>query len=448
MNVDALERAVPAPVRRIARRLEDAGHEAWAVGGAVRDVLLDLPAGDWDLATGARPDEVQRLFRRTVPIGVEHGTVGVLERGVLYEVTTFRRDVETFGRHAVVEFADSINEDLSRRDFTCNALAWRPATGELRDPFHGLEDLHEGRLSTVGEAADRFAEDYLRILRALRFAGHFELHITPGTWSALCAAVEELRSLSAERVREELWKVLGRTWRASRTLRLYGDAGVLGVLYPELVPVRGLDERDDVRPWDRSLRAVDALPPRRTLLRAAALLHALGMPSARTRDLRGGWRYTGHEVLGARLAGEVMVRLKASNADTERLTRLVRHQRDLFPPDTLEAGVRRWLRHVGADLAHDLFRLRFALWRGVETEDQPADLLERWRMAHAVLCSRPVLGVTDLAIDGHDLRALGLEPGPRFGEILAELLERVTDEPALNERATLLELVLAELTRS
>lgn len=448
MNVDALERAVPAAVRRIARRLEDGGHEAWAVGGAVRDVLLGLPAGDWDLATGARPDEVRRLFRRTVPIGVEHGTVGVLDRGVLYEVTTFRRDVETFGRHAVVEFADTIDDDLSRRDFTCNALAWRPATGQLRDPFHGLEDLREGRLSTVGQAADRFAEDYLRVLRALRFAGHFELDITPATWSALCAAMGELPSLSAERVREELWKVLGRTWRASRTLRLYAAAGALAVLYPELVPVRELDGHEDVQPWDRSLGAIDALPPRRTLLRACALLHAVGMPSARTRDLRGGWRYTGHEVMGARLAGEVMARLKASNADRERLTRLVRHQRDLFPPDAPEAGVRRWLRHVGADLARDLFRLRFALWRGATEEGRPTDLLERWRMAHAVLCSRPVLDVTDLAIDGHDLRALGLEPGPRFGEILGQLLDRVTDDPSLNERGRLLELVRSELIRS
>lgn len=448
MNVEALERAVPDPVRRLARRLEDAGHEAWAVGGAVRDVLLGRPTEDWDLATDARPGRVRRLFRRTVPVGIEHGTVGVLDGGVLYEVTTFRRDVETFGRHAVVEFADNIDEDLSRRDFTCNALAWRLATGELRDPFHGLDDLNEGRLATVGKAADRFAEDYLRILRALRFAGHFELHITPDTWESLAAAVDELRALSAERVREELWKVLGRTRHASRTLRLYAEAGVLDVLYPEMAAVRGLDDGEGIKPWDRTLAAVDALPPHRLLLRAAALFHALGMPAARTRDLRGGWRYTGHEVLGARLAADVMRRLKASNADTEWLARLVQHQRDLFPPDAPDAGVRRWLRHVGADLVRDLFRLRFALWRGTRVEGRPEDLLERWSMAHRALCSRPALEVADLAINGHDLQALGLEPGPRFREILGELLERVTEEPALNERAALLDLVRSELIRS
>src|SRR5690606_14370270 len=151
----------PQAVREITRRLEEAGYQTWAVGGAVRDAVLGLPAGDWDLATRARPHEVRRLFRRTVPIGIEHGTVGVLGRdGVLYEVTTFRRDVETFGRHAVVEFADTVEEDLARRDFTLNALAWHPLTAELKDPFGGLRDLEERRLRTVGRPEERFAEDY------------------------------------------------------------------------------------------------------------------------------------------------------------------------------------------------------------------------------------------------------------------------------------------------
>src|SRR5690606_15815195 len=176
----------PAAVREIARRLEDAGYETWAVGGAVRNAVLGLPPGDWDLATRARPPEVRRLFRRTVPIGIEHGTVGVLGRDrVLYEVTTFRRDVETTGRHAVVEFADSVIEDLARRDFTCNALAWHPLRGELLDPFSGLEDLRAGWLRTVGAPDERFAEDYLRVLRALRFAGRLRTAIEPRTWDAL-----------------------------------------------------------------------------------------------------------------------------------------------------------------------------------------------------------------------------------------------------------------------
>ena len=485
----------PRAVREIVRRLEEAGHETWAVGGAVRDSVLGLPAGDWDLASRARPNEVRRLFRRTVPIGIEHGTVGVLARdGVLYEVTTFRRDIETYGRHATVEFADTIEEDLSRRDFTCNALAWHPLTGELRDPYLGLEDLRSGRLRTVGEPAERFAEDYLRVLRALRFAGHFELTIHPDTWSALVEATPELPRLSAERIREELWKIFTKTPRASRALSLYAASSALAILYPELDRTIGVglddagtesagggfgagahpttvraeggwagggagwtglgtrgraapdaDERRYVDRWTESLLAVDALPTSRPVLRMAALLHAVGMPMARTRDLRGGWRYTGHEVLGARTAEEIMRRLKASNADTERVRRLVAGQSMLFPPDAPAPGIRRWLRDVGPDLVYDLFRLRFALWRAsAQAGEQPRDLLERWRAAHRVLLSRPVLDTSGLAIGGRELKEIGLEPGPQFGEILQELVDLVIERPELNTRDALLEHVKRE----
>ena len=437
----------PRAVRRITERLEGAGFSTWAVGGAVRDGLTGRDTVDWDLATRATPQEMMRIFRRTVPVGVDHGTVGILEGGRMYEVTTFRRDVETFGRHAVVAFAETVEEDLSRRDFTINALAWHPLSGRLLDPFAGLRDLERGVLRTVGTPADRFAEDYLRVLRALRFAGQFELEVDPETWTALCAATRHLSELSAERVREELVKTLAQGWGASHSLKLYREAGVLDVLYPELAPLaaeRPAEGEPDI--WTVSIRAVDAIAPHRVTLRLAALLHGIGMPPARTRDLRGGWRYTGHEVLGGRKAEDVMRRLKSSNADTEWVTRLVRHQSDLVPPDAPDAGVRRWLRQIGTDLVRDLFRLRFALWRGrnPDADGVPADLLERWTKAKRVLGSDPVLRTADLAIGGGDLRALGLTPGPRFAEILEGLLERVTDEPSLNQREALLEIVRTE----
>jgi tRNA nucleotidyltransferase (CCA-adding enzyme) len=426
----------PAAVLDIAQKLDGAGHDVWAVGGAVRDSLLGIDGGDWDLATSARPDDVRRLFRRTVPVGIEHGTVGVLARdGVMYELTTFRRDVETSGRHAVVEFAQTIDEDLARRDFTFNAIAWHPIHDEIRDPHDGLADLQNAALRTVGEPAERFAEDYLRILRALRFAGHFVLEIEPATWTALTAAVPHLRQLSAERVREELMKVLARTPHASAALKLYAASGALAELYPELAALRDVDDA-----WLTTLRAVDSLPPRRAVLRLAALLHAVGMPTARARDLRGGFRYTGHERMGARNAESLMRRLRASNADTERVTALVEKQSDLFPPDAPDAGVRRWLLHVPADLVNDLFRLRIALWRAHPVERGDADLLERWRHVRTVLAQQPALATTDLAIDGRDLKALGLQPGPQFGEIMRVLLNRVIDEPELNDRETLLRL--------
>ena len=404
--------------------------------------------GDWDLATRARPDDVRRVFKRTVAVGIEHGTVGVLARdGIMYEVTTFRRDIETFGRHAVVAFADTIDEDLSRRDFTFNALAWHPLNLELRDPFNGLEDLRAGVLRTVGDPHERFAEDYLRILRGLRFAGHFVLQIDPPTWEALQAGTPKLAELSAERVREELWKVFTNTRHASAALKLYASANALAVLYPELVPLIGLRERTDDGPdaWEETLATVDALPPSRPVLRIAALLHKIGLPAARTRDLRGGWRFTGHEQIGARKAEEVMRRLKASNSDLERVVSLVAKQSDLFPPDAPPAGIRRWLLHVGPALVRDLFRLRIGRWRARPVAGGEQDLTHRWRRAHSVMLEHPVLDTNGLAIDGADLKRLGLSPGPRFGEILRSLLERVIEQPALNTKEQLLNIVQQEL---
>jgi tRNA nucleotidyltransferase (CCA-adding enzyme) len=440
----------PIAVMEIADRLHRAGHDVWAVGGAVRDTLLGARRSDWDLATSARPDEVRRIFRRTVPLGIEHGTVGVLgSDGVMYEVTTFRRDVETFGRHAVVEFAHTIDEDLARRDFTFNAIAWHPVHDELRDPYHGLEDLRQGTLRAVGDPAERFAEDYLRVLRGLRFAGHFVLEPEAATWTGLVAATPQLTTLSAERVREELYKVLTKTAHASAALRLYERAGVLAQLYPELHAVATYavpDQTDDPQAlWTRTLRAVDATAPTRLVVRLAALLHATGMPAAASRDLRGDWRFTGHEQFGARKAREVMQRLKASNAHSERVTELVAKQSDLFPPDAPDAGVRRWLLHVPPALVNDLFRLRIAIWRAQPTPRGAVDVVSRWRHVHRVLGEHPVLDTADLAIGGDDLKLIGMRPGPRYGVVLRELLDRVIDEPALNHRETLLELA-RELT--
>jgi tRNA nucleotidyltransferase/poly(A) polymerase len=446
----------PSGVTEIARRLAANGYRCWAVGGAIRDALVGVANTDWDLATDARPSDMQELFRRTVPVGIEHGTVGIFASdGVMYEVTTFRRDVETFGRHAVVEFATDIEDDLARRDFTINALAWDPLSDALLDPYSGLADLRDAILRTVGDAPSRFAEDWLRILRALRFAGHYVLTFEPATWDAITAHVEQLTALSAERIREELLKVLGKTPHASASLRLYESSGALRVLYPELhatVGVASPDGAGDI--WHRTLIAVDAVPRQRTRLRRAALLHGIGMPAARSRDLAGGWRYTGHEPIGARKTEELLRRHKTSNADTEYITGLVRMQSDLFPPDAPDAGVRRWLTHVPAAFRYDLFRLRIALWRAAHIaggadddafERGTQDLRERWLHMRRVLRDAPPLSLGDLAIDGGDLKGLGLSAGPRFGAILNTLLDRVVEDPALNEKDRLIEIVRTDL---
>lgn len=419
----------PADVRRIARVLAAAGHETWAVGGAVRDALAGHEPGDWDLTTSARPEAVRTHFRRTVPIGIEHGTVGVLGKdGHLYEVTTFRRDVETFGRKARVAFSDTLEEDLQRRDFTINAVAWNPLTGELRDPHGGVLDLQAGVLRTVGDPAERFAEDRLRVLRALRFAGRFDLRIESATWSAIRDSAVELDHLSAERIREELMKVLALAL-PSVSLRLYAGSGVLRALYPELDACRGVDYGGGEDVWTHQLRIVDAIARHRATLRLAALLHDVGRPGSAEE----------HAGVGAALARELLRRLKAANVQTDRVTHLIAQHAELPAPDAPAPLLRRWIRRIGPAFLHDLFRLQIAHCRTRVATSDPATLLALWRRVRRLLREAPPLEVTDLAIGGGELRELGMPPGPLYGTILRDLLDLVLDDPSLNTRDRLMD---------
>ncbi|MBT8402498.1 MAG: CCA tRNA nucleotidyltransferase, partial [Gemmatimonadetes bacterium] len=346
-NPEVLELEAPPAARWITGRLEEAGFETWAVGGAVRDEIRGVHTVDWDFATRARPSEVRRVFKRTVPVGIAHGTVGVIDRdGVLHEVTTFRKDVETDGRHAVVSFADHIEDDLSRRDFTINALAWHPLRSELLDPFGGRSDLAAGILRTVGVARDRFAEDHLRILRALRFAGRFGLRIERDTWTAACASVAHLGGLSSERIREELVKVLAAPEPPSTALRLYRECGALSVLYPELAAL------DDAA-WRDTLDVVDAAPHDDPWLRMAALLGRVGEPAASARDpdpdaVAGLKAADPVARRGVVRAAALLSRLKVSNAQLAAVTGWM-SQGPVPPVDPDGPERRRWLAAAGAD---------------------------------------------------------------------------------------------------
>ena len=415
------------------RTLEDAGHATWAVGGAVRDAWRGRPSEDWDFATAATPRQVRRLFKRTVPIGIDHGTVGVLARdGTMYEVTTFRKDVETDGRHAVVEFAESIDDDLARRDFTINAIAWHPVRDEWYDPFDGESDLRAGVLRTVGTPADRFREDYLHILRALRFAGRFSLEVDPATWSAMRELVGHLPALSPERIREELLKVLAADPNPAGALELYRRCGALRVLYPEL------DALGPAR-WTDLLGTLGRLPLQRAHLRLAALLRPLAPDDV----------------------AAVLMRLRLSNAVVDETARLATG-RPLPAPDAPDGDFRRWLSAHGAMRLTPLARLELARARGradvgahagkgsgqaaseegdaVAEPDAvaaPETVVDAWNRARAVRRSGAPLTVSDLELDGRGLIGLGLRPGPGFGEILDGLLDWVLDDPSRNERALL-----------
>ena len=453
----------PPAVRWIVRTLEEAGFETWAVGGAVRDALLGVGHGDWDLATRARPKDVRRVFTRTVPLGIEHGTVGVLARdGVLYEVTTFRRDVETSGRHAVVAFADSLDEDLSRRDFTVNSIAWHPLRGAIYDPHEGIRDLAGGRLRTVGDPNRRFAEDYLRVLRALRFAGRYSLVISQKTWISLKSSVSGLDVLSRERVRDEIVKVLDADPRPRRALELYRASGALEVVAPELaaseralIPEDGLE----LDAWRYGLTAAEALSPRRPLLRLAVLLQGVGLPQGADaalddsdrlashrhpgrddarRELRSRWR----SGLAARRSAGLMIRLRFSNAHTDEVVSLVDAGPVPPPADGPVSGLRRWLSDVGPERFPALTRTWVARARVLAPlgKDVSHEVTAAWRTLRAELRQAPPLRLADLAIDGEDLIRMGYRPGPRFGEVLQKLLDRVLDDPGLNQLETLGEL--------
>jgi tRNA nucleotidyltransferase (CCA-adding enzyme) len=420
----------PAPVLEITRDLEKAGFTAWCVGGAVRDALLGHVHLDWDLATDATPDQVRSVFgrKRTIPVGIDFGTVGVVdEAGVLHEVTTFRRDVRTDGRHAEVEFGASLDEDLARRDFTINAIAYSPTTGEIRDPFGGQSDLESGVIRAVGDASERMREDRLRALRAIRFASRFGFEIDPTTWAAIRGSAPHLTRLSAERVKQEIEKTMDQVRAPSHAIVQWRDSGAIRVLLPEL---------EDIT--DEAIRALDfaAQPgrvrrPGRRLTRLAVLFSDL--PAA--------------EVLN------VASRLRFSKQEGQWISRIIERWQSVGADitDALTGGkaddgkVRRWIAAVGRMELGAFFRLAAARWearRNIGVTDGASPPAAQavhglYRRSLLASLSEPV-DLRDLAVDGDDLRQAGIAPGPELGRILSALLELVLDDPQSNTRDRLL----------
>jgi tRNA nucleotidyltransferase (CCA-adding enzyme) len=379
---------IPPEVSRIARRLEDAGYETWCVGGAIRDNLLGLGNHDFDLATAALPDQVRELFRRTIPVGIEHGTVAVLDRANRpHEVTTFRKDVHTDGRHARVEFGVSLSDDLARRDFTINAIAYHPLTREWRDPFHGEADLERRLIRAVGDPNWRFQEDYLRILRGLRFSARFDFRIHGPTREAAQANVQGLAQLSAERVRDEWFKGILTARRVSKLVRLWREIGATRIWLPE-VTKEGGGER----------KAIDKL----------------------TRD---------PVLVSSFLASDppsLLTRLKCASKDIER-GRTIRDWRGRYPDPKHLSEVRRWLSGAGPAVDDLLDLLRAT-----------APLSALPHVVEAIRAAGDPLSLKDLAVHGDDLIAAGVRPGPDVGDILRRLLDEVLEAPKRNTREHLL----------
>jgi putative nucleotidyltransferase with HDIG domain len=436
--------AVPEPVLDLLRRLWAAGHAAYVVGGSLRDVLLDRPAADWDLATDARPDEILAIFPDATYEN-QFGTVGVRRRDGVHEITTFRSEHEyaDFRRPHRVEFGDRIEDDLARRDFTINALAWggdpgpdrSPRECRLVDPHGGLADLAARRIRAVGNPLDRFGEDALRMVRAIRLAAVLEFEIEPETLAAIRERADLVRHLSGERVAAELTKLLAAR-RPSIGLRLLETTGLLERLLPELAAERGIPQAkvpgDDL--WAHTLRTVDAAPADRPIVRLAALLHDVGKP-----ETAADGHFPGHEVRGAELTEALLRRLRLPRETIERVAHLVRHHMFSYEGAWSDAAVRRFIARIGRDALDELFALRRADNVGSGLPAEATGVAELEARVTAILAGPVVLDRRDLAVDGDDLiTELGLEPGPRLGRILDALLERVVADPSLNERPTLL----------
>lgn len=401
------ELPIPPEVLDIASKLEGAGHETWCVGGAIRDNLLGFENKDLDLTTAAKPEEVRKLFRHTVPVGIEHGTVAVLDRKKQpHEVTTFRRDVTTDGRHAVVQFGVSLDDDLARRDFTINAIAYHPLRYEWKDLFDGEGDLERKVIRAVGDPARRFQEDYLRILRALRFAARFGFEIDPVTWEAAKANVAGLAQLSAERVRDEWFKGLHSARKPSELLELWREAGAVEIWMPEL---RGKGEGD--RPNGKGEKG-----------------KGKGVPNAVDR-----FEAPDPVLLTSYLSSDpaaTLRRLKCSNAEIERGRRIGEH-RDEWPDPSSEVAVRRWM--AVADRAVDDV---IAIAQGEGLGEALSAAVKRVRVSGAPLT------IGELAIDGRDLIAAGIPEGPAVGDALRRLLDLVLEDPTLNTKDRLLAALL------
>ena len=435
---------IPEQVQEILHRLEDAGYEAWCVGGAVRDALLGRTPGDWDVTTSAPPEATLELFApRALPTGLQHGTVTVGGgRGV--EVTTFRRDGDYLdNRHPDhVEFTSSLTEDLARRDFTVNAIALN-LRDELADPFGGQADLAAKILRAVGEPEKRFEEDALRILRGLRFASRLGFAIELDTAGAIHRCAPLLRNIAPERILVEMTGILCGE-HAAEVLLDYPD--VLGVFMPEILPCVGFDQHSvyhcyDV--WEHTARAVAAAKPL-PVLRWAMLLHDLGKPAAFALDAEGRGHFYGHWRESVPLGEAILDRLRMDNHSKKTILTLV--ERHDAPLTLNERSVRRNLSRYGEETLRLLLEVKRAdnLAQAEPYRDRQA-LISQWEdLLALVLQSGECFSLKQLEVKGGDLTALGLR-GPAVGEALNGLLELVIDGKLPNDRGILLEHVKEKL---
>lgn len=456
---------IPSYVQKVAGMLIEEGYEVYLVGGALRDIVMGITPHDYDLATDALPDEMLEIFPQSVSVGAKFGTVLALikdENGetMQVEVTTFRSESDYVdGRWpSKVEFVNDLHLDLGRRDFTINAMALDLSSGTLgedeveqewviQDPFGGIADINSKIIRAVGTPLERFKEDGLRAFKACRLASQLDFEIEKDTFDAIKECIPIAKQVSMERVRDEFMKMLLNSPRPSKGIELMRQSGLLNIFLPELVETYGVGQKlyhaHDVY-W-HSLYTCDMA---HDTVRLAALLHDI----AKARTDMGNGHFYGHDTVGAQMVEDIMKRLKFPRAEIERVKSLVKNHMFYYPRKDGEgekdpsitqwsdSAVRRFLKRVGEENVEDLFKLRIAdATSNPKSVFQPEEISELQKHISMVRQKDMALKITDLKIDGNDLKNMGVQPGPLMGNILNRLLDMVIEDPLLNTKEKLLE---------
>lgn len=452
---------IPEKVKDIIEKLEQNGYEGYAVGGCVRDSVLGRVPEDWDITTSAKPEEIKRLFRKTIDTGIAHGTVTVMMDGEGFEVTTYRVDGDYVDhRHPkTVTFTPNLEEDLKRRDFTMNAMAYNPREG-IVDLFGGMDDIQKGCIRCVGNPSERFSEDALRMLRGVRFAGQLGFTLEKETKEGIRLLADTIARVSAERIQVELTKLL--LSKEPEKLLLAEETGLCHVILPEFSRMLATQQTNPHHCYSvgehvlhavRQIRhAAGGLPPGEapfggefsdkkvsTILAYAALLHDVGKPACRKTDEKGIDHFYGHDRAGAETAAEILHRLRFDNDTIHMVKVLIQYHERRY--DGNRRSLRRLISKAGVDVMPYLFLLQKAdvlAQSDYKREEKLQRIEEAHRMFRDIRKEKEPVCIRELAVSGREIISLGIEPGPQVGEILQRLLEAVLEDPGKNNRKQLL----------
>ena len=438
---------LPKKVVFIINNLQLHGHEAFAVGGCVRDSILCRKPEDWDITTSARPEEIKKIFRRTVDTGIEHGTVTVMLGKEGFEVTTYRVDGQyDDSRHPTeVTFTKNLEEDLKRRDFTINAMAYNDDV-RLVDVFGGMRDLNRHLIRCVGDPYERFSEDALRILRAVRFSAQLACKIEPETSEAIRALAPNLRNISAERIQAELVKLL--TSDHPEMLQEAYLLGITKIILPEWDDMVGVKQNTPHHKYDVADHTLEAIRnvKKDKILRLTMLFHDMGKPHMKTTDDKGRDHFKGHALVSEELARTIMRRLKFDNETTRKVTKLVCYHD--YRIEATPANVRRAMNRIGVELFPYYLAVRLADVKAQSPYRRRAkieNIIAMRELYQETLINEDCVTLRQLAVSGRELMTIGMRPGRELGDMLNELLELVIDHPEMNEKEKLCKYVLDKM---